>query len=337
VKARTWLLAGVLASGGTGAGIFLTLGGSRRTTGGDDIHSEHSMEAKMRPDLPAFASYREASNDPLTWSAWVALVPCIRAPTTEDGMRRIVVFIRLPSGTPIELDGPRNLRLPEGTEAARVEYQADSPDQDAIPNSAFRVLDVRGTTLGTQGAQYNILRPTHDQKKLLGFAWNPKLTDTRDAAGALIRSGLLLGPNDARAATRFQDIHDCAGCHTANRVTAAVGRVHRGTDSQGFFGVRSVFEDESPFETYRPRNANTGDPFIATELAPPGSPPGTASFGRLHVSAGLAAGDRHVQQVCAARRALSQAFSAAATRAFARELRDCALLSQADAPKQNPQ
>jgi hypothetical protein len=321
VTANAWLV-----RGGCAAAMSAVLAFAITPRTPADAGSTSPSKVLSVLPLPPGATHLERPNDPLSWRDWLPLVPCLRAPTTDDGLRRIIVFIKLPADAQLELSGPRELRLPIGTRAARVEYQADTPDLDAAPNAAFHVLDVRASTLTQEGAQYTIMRPMLGVPKLFGFEWDPKRADTRAAAGALMRSGLLEGPSDDAAAVRFQSIHDCAGCHAPNRAVSAIGRVHRATDAQGFFGLRSVFDDESPFETYRPRNANTGDPYISVQAAPEGSPAGAASFGRLRVREGRAAGDRHVAQVCETRAALSRVFSHEAQKAFAKELGDCSAL-----------
>jgi hypothetical protein len=268
----------------------------------------------VRPSLPPGVAYVEADASALTWRSWTLLTPTIRPPTSTNGRRRILVYVRLPVGPRITRSPDGYLTLPTGTDAVRVELEADTDEPDAPVSERWEVLDVRGTRMFGEGVEYTMLRPLASRPALLGFAWNPSRADPRDAAADLVRSGLLRGGSDEAAALHLRGINDCAGCHQKRRPEATTGPVHRGTDDQGFFGLRSVFEDEGPTETYRPRDANAGDPFIAR------LPGGRA---RLDMKAALAARDPHALRVCASRAALSLYFDDEARIAFRAPLRAC--------------
>lgn len=269
---------------------------------------------KARPPLPPGATYVEADASALTWRSWTLLTPTIRPPTSVNGRRRILVYVRIPERSRITRSPAGYLVLPPGTDAVRVELEADTAELDALVSARWEVLDVRGTHLFDDGVEYTMLRPLSSTPRLLGLAWNPARVDPRDAAADLVRSGLLRGGRDEAAALRLRDINDCAGCHQKLRSETTTGPVHRGTDDHGFFGLRSVFEDESPIETYRPRDANAGDPFIAR------LPDGRA---RLDMKAALAAKDPHALRVCASRAALLPHFDEEARLAFRASLRTC--------------
>ena len=270
--------------------------------------------AAERPPLPPGATYLEADASALTWRNWTLLTPTIRPPTSVNGRRRILVYVRVPDRSRIELSPGGYLALPAGTNAVRVELEADTDEPDAPVNERWEVLDVRGTRMFHDGVEYTMLRPLASGPALLGFAWDPSRADPRDAAAALVRSGLLRGGSDEAAALHLRGINDCAGCHQKRRPEATTGPVHRGTDDQGIFGLRSVFEDEGPTETYRPRDTNAGDPFIAR------LPGGRA---RLDMKAALAARDPHALRVCASRAALLPYFDEEARLAFRASLRTC--------------
>ncbi len=274
----------------------------------------HSTAA--RPALPAGAAYVEVDASPLAWRDWTLLTPTVRPPTSTNGRRRILVYVRVPTDSRITLSPGGYLTLPPGTDSARVELEADTDQRDAEASERWEVLDVRGTRLLGAGVEYTMFRPLASAPRLLGFAWDPSRADPRDAAAALVRTGLLRGGSDEAAAKHLRGINDCAGCHQKRRPEAIHGPVHRGTDDLGFYGVRSVFENESPTESYRPRDANRDDPYIVSV----GN--GRARFNAV---AAVAAGDRHALQVCASRAALARFFDAAAGQAFGPSLRECGL------------
>ncbi len=161
--------------------------------------------AAERPPLPPGATYLEADASALTWRNWTLLTPTIRPPTSVNGRRRILVYVRVPDRSRIQLSPGGYLALPAGTDAVRVELEADTDEPDTPVNERWEVLDVRGTRMFHDGVEYTMLRPLASGPALLGFAWDPSRADPRDAAAALVRSGLLRGGSDEAATAKRRE------------------------------------------------------------------------------------------------------------------------------------
>jgi hypothetical protein len=265
---------------------------------------------------------------------YARMTPPVRPPTSGDLSTRIVVYLKVPPGAEIRGrrigDPPRaSLAFPAGTMADRVEY-VGAGDIDAAPSDDWRVADVRGTTLGDRQEEFHVLRPTRGRagSSLLGMAWLRDDAEAQvsatDALASMLEHGAFLGPRDPderRAmSARLRGQNDCAGCHQRERAPRAriddPGAVNRGSDASGFFQPSTVLDDRAPLESYRPRNANAGDPFVryacaSSEVAGTVStggavtcPGGEVPVAVLDVRSALLAGDSHARDLCASRRYL---------------------------------
>ena len=76
------------------------------------------------------------------------MVSPIRPPGSSHGRLRILVFLKIPEGSPVRAqraaDGRVGLQLPFGTRAERVEVLGDT-ERDSTADARWRILDVRGT------------------------------------------------------------------------------------------------------------------------------------------------------------------------------------------------
>ena len=278
------------------------------------------------PTLTGSARYEHVSRTAADWirEGYIEMVSPIRPPTSEDSSIRIVVYVKWPDGARVHLvphGDDVSLEMPEGTQADRVEMQGDG-SIDAEPTAAWHVLDVRGITFTREMQRFRVFRPVRDgTNELLGIDWPRGFRTDAEASNALselVLRGAVAGPTDARerahAADRLRALNACASCHVPfasprSKVTDP-GFVNRGTDASGLYQIAAVLHDRLPFETYRPRDANRGDPFVrrecgATETASGRCADGSIALGELDVKRGLSAHDPHVLRVCAARLALA--------------------------------
>ncbi len=308
------------------------------------------------PPLPQGAHYEHAARTVDDWlrEGYVEMVSSIRPPTSEDGSIRIVVYVKWPDGALVRVTpngDDYTLEMPVGTRADRVELQG-SGDVDAEPSRAWHVLDVRGTTFEPTEQRFHVLRPvSNGSENLLGIDWSRNAAIDEDMAralGELLVNGQIAGPSGAServtAADHLRKISACASCHVPNaparRKRTDRGLVNRGTDASGLYQIASVLRDRLPFETYRPRDANRGDPFIrrtcgAEEMTSAACADGSIPMGELDVRKGLAARDRHVLRVCASRLALGSRLSGTSPQ-IAASIDECRSVTNGDAAAAAP-
>jgi hypothetical protein len=297
-------------------------------------------------DEPAFAvalpaTARRETLTAASFDTMVRLGSPIRPPSSDDGRARIVTYVEVPRGAAIDADDGSlaSLRLPVGSYSARVEYLAPAGTAvDAAPSREWRILDVRATRFTASGELYAVARPLGRANAGHGWVEWPKAAQARgtEALVSLARAGTFGGGND-RERTRIADklgaINDCPSCHGAR--LAANDEPHalvsRGTDASGLYTVAALFRDDGPFETYRPRDPNEGDPHVVARCGkePVSSsrapcPDGTRPHGYLDVRAGVAKRDPHVLDVCASRRALVLQMSPRARALVAEAVAACA-------------
>jgi hypothetical protein len=250
------------------------------------------------------------------------MVSPLRLPTNENARMRIFVYLMIPEGATIEGTELRALRYPEGTVANRVEmWSPEGASMDAVPDATWEALDVRGLRIRDGKVEHYVFRPKAHASfgAMLGVRW------LRDLPGAEAQSGELLGAL-ARAGAigsaktveerlalsrRIASLNDCKGCHEPGRPESA-GTVHRSTDASGFVQIASVFRDQEPLETYRPRDHNRADSFARVtcgEGIPLASGTACADGSVPHVTydleRALADAAPHAVQVCEARRYLA--------------------------------
>lgn len=307
--------------------LVATLGCSRR----------ERDEAPSLDVSPPASARREAFSS-ASFATMLRLATALRAPSSADARLRIVTYLEIPEGSPIDTTGDTlaDLRLPSDAVASRVEYWApEGTPVDAAPAESWRILDIRSTRFAGDGELYSVARPDarggHVQ-----VAW-PKAAHDRGTVAlvTLAKSGALGGESAAeraRMANKLAAINDCPSCHAprAPEARTADALVQRGTDASGLYSLLSVFREEEPYETYRPRNLNDGDPLVGTRcttgpVVAPRSPctDGSRTRGHLDVERGVAARDPHVLQVCASRRALAARMTTTARALVARSLASC--------------
>jgi hypothetical protein len=297
------------------------------------------------PALPKGARYLSHTRGADSWlrEGYVEMVNPIRPPSSEDGRTRISVYVRIPGEARIRVvkqGETGSLALPEGARAERVEFYGDG-DRDAAPSASWRVLDVRGISFERQGQRLRVLRPTASGgNALLGIEWNRG--EQHDAAttalGDLVLRGLVAAPalpaQRKRAAAHLRGLNGCPTCHVpqqpGRRSQRDPGIVNRGTDASGLFQVTSIMHDRLPFETYRPRDTNVGDPLITrfcgearVDAATTRCPDGSILEGELNVRDGMQRGDLHTRRVCESRRALAQHLDVDARAGFHDSLAEC--------------
>jgi hypothetical protein len=320
-------------------------------------------ERARAPVAPPAAPFTIAA--PATFwerAGFAQMVAPVRPPSTSDGHAHIVVFIKIPDQARIQtrLDdtGRAHLRYPAGTRADRVEYLSPA-GRDAAPDASWQVADVRGTTIENADARpayFHVARPSSRVvgADLWGVRWpagDPEAqTIATEALGAMVLSGEVLGPPTEparrRSAAHLRGLNDCAGCHQIarppRRFVDDPALVNRGTDDAGFFHVSTVLDDEAPLETYRPRDQNLDDPFLAYRCGdrPLVRPTGGAAadgahlrcpdddrhlpVARLDLPAALAAKDAHAEAVCRSRRFLYDRLDETGQRHFAPAMARCA-------------
>lgn len=294
--------------------------------------------ATRDPTAPEGADVRREPADPTHWEqeGFVRMVAPIRSPTSRDGRTRIQVLVRLPQGGVVSAssrDGRPFVVLPSFARAVRVEYLAAAGrDVDAPLGPGDRVLDVRGTTLAGAAQRFHVLRPAGSS--LLGMEWpNDDAVQARVDDGLMgwAEAGVFGTRGDRRLGEHLRRLDGCASCHVPERSSVPTALVKRPTDTHGFFQIASVFWDDGPFETYRPRDANAGDPFVErrcgeaqVEASVTSCADGTPPTGRLRLAEALAAHDPHAAGVCASRQALARAFDASARHLLEGGLAACA-------------
>ena len=108
------------------------------------------------------------------------------------------------------------------------------------------------------------------------------------------------------------------------------GIVNRAADGSGFFQLSSVLRDRLPFETYRPRDANAGDPYIArfcgsarVSASVVRCPDGSVLEGELDIRTALLDRDPHAVRVCQSRRAVAAHLDDAGRDAFRESFAEC--------------
>jgi hypothetical protein len=259
------------------------------------------------------------------------LSPALRLPSNAEASDVSQVWIRIPEGARIasrrDAAGARDvLVFPPGTEADRVE---------TIDGA---VADVRGTVLGEAGAErFHVYRRVGDA--LRGFEWPRDHEDAqRTVDDRLIE--LVSGSQSTRLAEseRLRGINHCSSCHPhdkpENRVPFERGLPNRATDGTGFYLPASVFEEDVPLETYRPREMNVGDPFVTfhCDTGALERPEGLGHFrcsdgsvprGHLDLARAVAAADRHAERVCASRCFLEKHMDEPTRERFATALAVC--------------
>lgn len=292
-----------------------------------------------KPTAPSLApglTWVSTSADPMQWSGpdWLQLVTPVRPPTSTDRSVHIVTALRLPPGAVL------GTTMPPGARAIRVEF-AGSTDADDAPATTWRVLDVRSfewrADSARPGLTCGVWRPS--ERGLSGLEWACGVVADQTAGQALaelVRGGWLRAPAERErreaAAVALARINECAVCHQAGREEdrTVSALVQRGTDGSGLFTLRSMFRDEDPVERYRPVDPNVGDPLL-TPVCPGATieheaarcSDGLRPRVRLDVVRGLATEDRHVAQLCAARRRLASRLDERAREAVAPALAAC--------------
>jgi hypothetical protein len=270
-------------------------------------------------------------------NGFVPLVAPLAAPTNADGTDLTVVWLKLPAGAVIRTrrlaDGRVSLSVPPGTEADRVESIGDE------------VADVRGIRFEGEGRQtFHVLRPESARHEggLGGYEW-PRGDGEAERSATELLTADILGRDGRRPADRFRGLMGCAGCHPsdkpANRRPADAGLPNRPTDGSGLYQILAVLRDETPLESYRPRDVNLDNPFVQILCGDGGAPQtvrgshdsarascsdGSVPRGRLDVVAALKSGDQRARQVCQARASIAAHLDEAGKRAFAEGLRECA-------------
>lgn len=301
------------------------------------------------PTPPEGVRYQSLSWTAEDWlrEGYVEMVSPIRPPSSEDGHTRIAVYVRFPASGRIralESGEGWTLALPVGTSADRVELYGDGP-RDAAPSAAWRVLDVRGISIvasgDASGRQLRVLRPKGlESGELFGITWpwGGAQSGATAILGELVLRRFIAAPDRPaereRAAVRLRRLNDCPACHVprspGRRTERDPGIVNRGTDASGLFQVASVLRDRLPFETYRPRDMNRGDPLIArfcgvnrVDDLTARCPDGSILEGELNVREGLKRGDPHTRRVCESRRALARHLEESGLVAFREALTEC--------------
>lgn len=295
--------------------------------------NEHSLPVVTKPAQARREVLTSASFDTM-----IRVASPIRPPSSDDGRVRIVTYVEIPRGAALDVDDDTlmSMRLPIGAYAARVEYLAPvGTPIDALPSRDWRILDVRSTRFGATNERYAVARELPSG----GHAWvewpKPEHVDGTAALVRFARAGGLGGSTAAdheRIADKLASINDCPSCHgprsPANDAPDAL--VRRGTDASGLYTIAALFRDEGPFETYRPRDLNEGDPRVVARCGARGvassrvrCADGSRPRGHHDVDAGIVAGDLHSLEVCVSRRALASRMTDRARASVASALLAC--------------
>jgi hypothetical protein len=106
--------------------------------------------------------------------------------------------------------------------------------------------------------------------------------------------------------------------------------VNRAADGSGLFQLSTILRDRLPFETYRPRDANLGDPYVArfcgatrVDSSVVRCADGSVMEGELDVRTAVQHRDTHALRVCQSRRALASHLDDAGREAFREPLAEC--------------
>ncbi len=274
-------------------------------------------------------------------SGFVQLEPALRLPSRVDGLDRIEIWVRFPPEGKISArwlpEQQRNILVyPPGTVADRVEM----PDGQ-------HVVDVRGTELGTDGAElFHVYRREGDG--LRGFIWERDNEEQQEEATRVLLAQVKAEEHaGAGAMESIRMDNDCASCHEHGRAEhhKPIPRFpNRGTDGAGFYAVQTVLADRAPVERHRPREMNHDDPYVSYRCGGgdaqaevrwvthrdgtrwPQCDDKSNPVAIIDVAAALAAGDDHARKVCASRKALFDRMDGQAREAFAGAFHACGIL-----------
>ncbi len=279
---------------------------------------------------------------------FVELTPAIRVSVAPGAPTAI--FLKIPEGARIAArrlpDQDRvTLRMPPGSASDRVSLAAALDGQ-------WTVDDVRGTRWAADGREYfHVYRPIGPElhAPLVGYEWPRDDPHLAIAATTLLTDLVRATPAPLSAllpswgeVARFRQLNRCDACHIADKPTAETDRAvlpSWATDSSGLYVPLAVLADRAPLSTSRMfHDPNTGEAFVTATC---GDQPAREHMGRrsrwfscpddavpmgiLEVAAGLAAGDPHVQRVCASRRYLFDRLDPAGRQAFAPAFAACGI------------
>lgn len=279
---------------------------------------------------------------------FVELTPAIRVSVAPGA--RTAIFLKIPEGARIatrllESQGRVTLQFPPGSTSDRVSL-ALSADGD------WTVDDVRGTRWGADGREYfHVYRPNGPDlhAPLVGYEWPRDDPHLAIAATTLLTDLVRATPAPLSAllpswgeVARFRQLNRCDACHVADKPVAESDRAllpSWATDASGLYVPLAVLADRAPLSTSRMfHDPNTGEAFFSATC---GGQPAREHMGRrsrwfscpddavpmgiLDVAAGLAAGDPHVERVCASRRYFFDRLDPAGRQAFAAAFAACGI------------
>ncbi len=274
-------------------------------------------------------------------NGFVQMVQPLELPTRLEARDKVEVWLKLPPEGKITTrfaEGQHRhvIRLPVGSEAARVEYRAFGDDPKAF---RWSVVNVRGTRFEREHEVFFALKPEFPEASgtLRGYSW-PR----DDAKAARVAKDKIVdmvshlaSPRDQpNAVAKARATNECASCHTyarpANARPKEHGVVNRATDDSGLFQIQAVLENRLPLESYFPRDPNLENPLVTvycgkmpqqqkSEVCADGSVP----TGELDLKAALGQMNPRAVGVCAARRYLYEHLDDAGRRAFSASFVTC--------------
>ena len=279
---------------------------------------------------------------------FVELTPAIRVSVAPGA--RTAIYLKVPDGARIagrRLPSPdrATLQMPPGSASDRVSFTAALDGQ-------WTVDDVRGTRWGGDGREYfHVYRPRGPDlhAPLVGYEWPRDDPHLAIAATRLLSDLVRDTPAPLSAmlpswgeVARFRMLNRCESCHVADKPMAADDRAALpswATDGSGLYVPLAVLADRAPLSTSRMfHDPNIGEAFVTATC---GDMPAREHMGRrsrwfscpddavpmgiLDVAAGLAAGNPHVQRVCASRRYLFDRLDPAGRQAFAPAFAACGI------------
>jgi hypothetical protein len=311
------------------------------------------------PKAPVGTSPIEIAKPNTYWTAengFVEMVSPIRLPVSRRENSRIQIFLRLPKGTLLESEGDPNgdgqtLNYPAGTVADRVESLQSRNQSETY----WTVADVRGAEVLEEGQLFHVYRPVvaGADKPLFGYAWrkadrvaNQAAHETIGIAMSTQGAGFARPQKSKKLPKRiqaFKNLSGCADCHQLNRVPrqrADEATPFRGSDAGGFFGIRTVLENEGPIESYRPRDVNHVSPYISIKCPQDiaaekiSDEKGSVRFtcpdhgiprAVFDMITARKNGDLHAEKVCRSRQYLHGHLTDAARRPFEERFQECGI------------
>jgi hypothetical protein len=295
-------------------------------------------------------------DDPLGFwgdQGYSVLVPAVRMSIPPGGRAGTAIFFKIPGGDPILSKThpsqvvPASFVFPTGTSADRVAYVML---EDEAGDPVIRVLDVRGTRIGSDGTQYfRVLRPGGPEldAPMIGYEWPRDDERARDEATYRlldelkdVKQPIVESTPSPQSLARLALLNHCEICHLPDKGPSAPDSHLPAwpTDGSGFYIPLAVLMDHAPLSTQPGlHDPNAEDPYIETSC---GSAPAAVDgapnnkffscpdeerlpMGRRDIRRGMEELDAYTMLVCGSRAFLLERMETGARDAFTPLMDEC--------------